>query len=210
MRRQITRGFHSLKGKINKAFTQDVQSGHVAEELQAQPIDLEKQDKSGTRQGASAKLIERREFERIVNEELAADRGQGCLLVADVDRFRTICGIYGQDAGDLVLQRVADVLRDMFPEAAYMLRQGRDTFALWIPDVSSVHTDRLYRQTGRINDLLLHPAEGFVPVTLSSGIAFNGQAEDCRSLGRKAVKALNCVKESGRCGCEIYDSSKLG
>lgn len=180
------------------------------EDSQAEPIGLKEQDECQTRQGVPVKLMERRDFERTVNEELAANRGQGCLLIADVDRFRTVYDIYGPDAGNMVLQHVADVLRNMFAEAAYMVRQGRDTFALWLPDVSSVHTDRLYGQAGRTNDLLLHPAEGFVPVTLSIGIAFNGQAEDCRSLGRKAVRALNCVKESGRCGCEIYDSGRLG
>lgn len=151
----------------------------------------------------SVKLMERSDFEKTVSEELKAGQKRGCLLICDVDRFREIHDIYGQDACNAVLRHVTDVLFETFAGAAYMARQGRDTFTMWMPDVSPAQADRLYRQAGEVNDLLLHPAGGIPPVTLSSGIAFGTASDDCRSLGRKAVKALNRVKESGRCGCEI-------
>ena len=80
-----------------------------------------------------------------------------------------------------------------------------DTFAMWLSGVSPEQEDQLRMQAGKVNDRLLHPAVELPPVTLSIGIAYGGSGEDCRSLGRKAVKALNRVKESGRCGCEVYD-----
>lgn len=199
MRKQIVQGFHSLREKINRAFEETVENVQPAESLRAEQADTANREV----REMSVKLMERRDFEKTVNEELKAGQKQGCLLICDVDRFREIYDIYGQDACNAVLRHVTDVLFETFTGAAYMARQGRDTFVMWLPDVSSVQADRLHRQAGEVNDLLLHPAGGIPPVTLSSGIAFGTAADDCRSLGRKAVKALNRVKESGRCGCEI-------
>lgn len=206
MRRQIAKGFHSLRGKINKIFLQGRECGNVPEESPGARPDLKGQDVCGTGRQASVRMVARREFEKIVDEERTSDRRMGWLLIADVDRFREISGLYGQDTADAALRHVADVLAGTFAEAACMAGFGRDIFAMWLPDVSETQADRLFRQVCEINDLLLHPAAGFPPLTLSVGMAFDGASEDCISLGRKAVRALNCVKESGRCGCRVYDS----
>ena len=204
MRKQVVQGFHSFKGKIYSAFGQN--GREQQEELfRAETADVGQQDMRGTGRNAFDKLIERRDFERIVDEELRAGHSQGCLLVGNVDRFREVCEIYGQDKGNAVLRRVVEVLFQSFAESACMSRQGRDTFAMWLPGVSFAHAELLCRKAGEVNDILLHPAGELPPVTLSIGMAFGDSAEDCRELGKRAVKALNHVKESGRCGCEIDD-----
>lgn len=210
MRRQIVQRFHSLKRKINSTFEGAVENVRTAADAQedisrAGQTDPADREMRITGRKAPAELGERGDFEKMVNEELRAGDKQGCLLICDVDRFREIHDIYGQEACNALLRHVADVLFDTFQEAAYMVRQGRDTFAIWMPNVSAAYADVLYRRAGEVNDLLLHPAGGIPPVTLSSGIVFGTATDDCRSLGRKAVKALNRVKESGRCGCRIYD-----
>ena len=205
MRKQVVQGFHSFKGKIYSVFGQNGERAQQEELFQAEAADVGQQDMHVTGQGTFDKLIERRDFERIVDEELRAGHSQGCLLVGNVDRFREVCEIYGQDKGNDVLQRVVEVLFHSFAESACMSRQGRDTFAMWLSGVSIAHAELLYRQAGEVNDVLLHPAEELPPVTLSIGMAFGDSAEDCRELGKRAVKALNHVKESGRCGCEIDD-----
>lgn len=205
MRKQVVQGFHSFKGKIYSVFGQDGKREQQEEIFRAEAADVGQQDMHGMGRERFDKLIERRDFERIVDEELRAGHGQGCLLVGNVDRFREVCEIYGQDTGNAVLRRVVDVLLESFTESACMSRQGRDTFAMWLPGVSIAHTEPLCRKAGEVNDVLLHPAEELPPVTLSIGMAFGDLAEDCRELGKRAVKALNHVKESGRCGCEVDD-----
>lgn len=203
MRKQVVQGFHSFKGKIYSAFGQNGKREQQEGLFRAEAADVGHKDMRGTGRDAYDKLIERRDFERIVDEELRAGHRQGCLLVGDVDRFREVCEIYGQDKGNAVLRRVVEVLFHSFAESACMSRQGRDTFAMWLPGVSNAHTEPLCRKAGEVNDVLLHPAEELPPVTMSIGMAFGDSAEDCRELGKRAVKALNHVKESGRCGCEI-------
>lgn len=221
MRKQIVRGFHSFKGKINSVLNQSEESEQQEELFQAEKAGSGEQDVYGAgldahdagrdvhaRQDAFDRLMERRAFEKIVDEKLRAGRGQGCLLVGNVDRFRKVCDIYGPDTGSDVLRRVVDVLFGTFVKPAFMIRQGRDTFVVWLPGVSDTHEDLLRRQAGEVNDILLHPTGELPPVTLSIGMAFGDAAGDCRSLGRVAVKALNHVKERGRCGCEIYDGNR--
>lgn len=208
MRKQVVQGFHSFKGKIYSVFGQNGEREQQEELFRAEEADVGQQDMHGTGQDGIDKLIERRDFERIVDEQLRAGHSQGCLLVGNVDRFREVCEIYGQDTGNAVLRRVVDVLLESFTESACMSRQGRDTFAMWLPGVLNVHTELLCRKAGEVNDVLLHPAEELPPVTLSIGMAFGDSAEDCRELGKRAIKALNHVKESGRCGCEIDDGHR--
>ncbi len=205
MRKQVIQGFHSFKGKIYRVFGQDGEREQQEELFRTEEADAGNQDMHGTGQDRFGKLIERRDFERIVDEELRAGHSQGCLLVGNVDRFREVCEIYGQDTGNAVLRRVVDVLLKSFAESACMIRQGRDTFAMWLPGVSIAHAEPFCRKAGEVNDVLLHPAGELPPVTLSIGMAFGDSAEDCRELGKRAIKALNHVKESGRCGCEIDD-----
>ena len=205
MRKQVVQGFHSFKGKIYSVFGQNGKREQQEKLFRAEAADVGHQDMHGTGRAAFDKLIERRDFERIVDEELRSGHGQGCLLVGNVDRFREVCEIYGQDTGNAVLRRVVGVLLESFTESTCMSKQGRDTFAMWLPGVPIAHTELLCRKAGEVNDVLLHPAEELPPVTLSIGMSFGDSAEDCRELGKRAVKALNHVKESGRCGCEIDD-----
>lgn len=205
MRKQIVRGFHSLKGKINKAFGQGREYRRATKEPSAKKTDSGQREVGGTGQKAPVQAVDRSEFELLVNTDLSENLTRGWLFVADVDRFREVADLYGQDTGEAVLDHVADVLLDAFAGVACMVRLGRDAYAMWLPDGSTVQAERLFRQACEVNDLLLHPEEGFPPVTLSIGMVLGDAAEDCRSLGRKAVKALNYVKESGRCGCRIYD-----
>lgn len=201
MRKQIVQIFHNLRGKVNSSSEQPGYESGGQDGL----------NESSTGHGLDVKrdvlteLPDRKSFEKIVDRELSMGTVSGCLIIGDVDRFKEINDIYGYDIGDDVLRYVVHVLRECFGERGFITRQGSDIFALWLPEVSSDHGDRLRRQVGMVNDRLLHPAAELPPVTLSVGIAFGDSKQDCRNLGRNAVKALNRVKESGRCGCEIYD-----
>lgn len=222
MWKQIVGIFHNLREEAEESSAQAGEDAKSAEYCAAEEIgarsgaDAEQMlseaesgvERNGTAD-ASGRMLERKAFEKFVNEDLRAGGMTGCLLIGDVDRFREINDIYGQDMGDAVLWYVVKALLDAFADCACIAGQGSDIFTLWLSGVSPEQEEQLRRQAGAVNDRLLHPVEGLPPVTLSVGMAFSGAGEDCRSLGRKAVKALNRVKESGRCGCEVFDSNKI-
>lgn len=159
---------------------------------------------AGTAQEKSAvQVVERKFFERIVNEYLSVGQECGCLLICDVDKCREINDIYGHDTGDAVLRNVADVLHRVFGTDAYVGSLGGDVFALWLDKVLRDSAGDIRMQVGVVNDRLLHPSGEIPPVSVSVGAALCKSDDDYKSLSKRANKALYFVKESGRCGCEI-------
>ncbi|WP_409483913.1 diguanylate cyclase domain-containing protein [Arsenicicoccus dermatophilus] len=59
-----------------------------------------------------------------------ADRRSAVVLVADVDHLKPTNDTYGHEAGDLLLQEVAQVMRSLGPEDAVVARLGGDEFGV--------------------------------------------------------------------------------
>lgn len=202
MNRQIVQIFHNLIGKgrkpDGKANERNSESGLFHD------ADHNKFD-NGIKQGglAAAQMQDIRTFERIVDESLGRAKEYGCLMTVDVDKFRDVNNLYGQDAGDAVLRYTECVLRDVFGGHTCICSPGGDIFVLWLSEVTRDSADEVRRRIGVVNDRLLHPDAGIVPVSLSVGAAFCGSEDDSRSLVKRANKALYLVKENGRCGCEM-------
>lgn len=187
MIRQIVQIFHNIIGKGIKP-----DNDH-----QINPADSATQDRT-----VAVKAVDQKTFDNIVNESIDCNPGQGCLLIGDVDRCRDINNIYGHDAGDAVLRYAASVLCDVFRDCVY-IGDGGDMFTLWLRTVLYDSADDIRRAVGVVNDRLLHPSGEIPPSSLSVGAAFCKPGDDCRSLAKKAYKALCLVKENGRCGCEM-------
>lgn len=202
MRRQILQLFQNLISS---------EKGHDGKTEEQNPGTEFKRDADWAKEGADdgkdvpgpVKMLDRKTFERIVNEDLCEGRREGCLLIGDVDRCRDINDIYGHDIGDAVLRYVADVLCDVFADHACIGCQGSDIFALWLPRMSRDNMGDIRVLTGIVNDRLLHPVRELPPSSLSMGVAFHEPDDDWRRLAKRANKALYLVKESGRCGCEL-------
>lgn len=148
--------------------------------------------------------LDRKAFERIVNESLNRERETGCLLVCDVDRCKEINDTYGHDTGDAVLVRVGDVLRSIFEDCICFGSFDGDVFALWLSETSGDSAGDIRRRVGIVNDRLLHPTGELPPVSVSAGAVFYKSGDDCKTLVQRAYKALYIVKGSGRCGCEVW------
>lgn len=77
----------------------------------------------------------RRFLDQVVEHELERHRRYQIpmsLLFADVDRFKGINDTYGHDAGDRVLEYVAQFLRRHVREADYVFRWGGDEFLVML------------------------------------------------------------------------------
>lgn len=200
MKKQIVQILHNLIGKGIKSDGKTDVNKYVPQAFPAAEL-----VKSGNamQDESAVQLVDRKSFEKIVNDSLEAGLKQGCLLIGNVDRCRDINNIYGRDTGDAVLRNAACVLCDIFGGYARIGSQGSDVFALWLPEMSGNNADTIRKMTGMVNDRLLHPPKEIPPSSLSVGVSFCEPGDDCRSLAKKASKALYIVKESGRCGCEM-------
>ncbi len=94
----------------------------------------------------------RRSFERALKEVFEEYREKGTpfsLVIIDLDGFKKINDLYGHSAGDIVLKRVAYLLRQSLRAKDILARWGGDEFAVLMPrtkkDHAAIVAERLKR-----------------------------------------------------------------
>ena len=132
------------------------------------------------------------------------DMSRNALLLVDVDKFKGINDNYGHDVGDLVLKRVAEVLKYSFRSTDFVFRLGGDEFVVIMSNVDSSMRDQVKRKIDQANVMLQKPADDLPPTSLSVGVAFADRENPEGDIFKDADVALYRVKEAGRCGCYIY------
>ncbi len=168
------------------------------------------------RTDALTQLCNRRSFDHKLLELLTAYRHGGerfVLAMIDIDQFKNINDTFGHQAGDAVLQQVAERLKQRFANAHLIARYGGEEFALLLPGplaAAAVRADELRRQ------LASQPlVTGTQPlqVTLSWGLgepaapAATAQF-DAVQLVRRADEALYAAKRAGRDRIYYHDGQR--
>ncbi len=156
-------------------------------------------------------LFNHRRFQEALALEVArAERydAEFCLLMMDLDRFKSVNDTVGHQRGDEVLRDVADVLRRCSRESDFAARYGGEEFAMILPhaDVDEArHVAERIR--GQVADL--SAVEPGLSVTVSVGIAsFPQHASDTDGILGAADAALLSAKAHGR-NC-VYTSGDDG
>lgn len=147
-------------------------------------------------------LHNRREFDRLLQQELASARQSGqrlSLIMADIDHFKQINDRFGHQEGDRALQQVGRLIQ-MVPRRAndFAFRIGGEEFAVVMGDtdkpgaIAVSETLRAVTEGGKF----LPSGE---PVTVSLGVAtFPDDGQDTATLIAAADRALYQAKAGGR------------
>jgi diguanylate cyclase (GGDEF)-like protein/PAS domain S-box-containing protein len=103
------------------------------------------------------------------------------IVVADVDNLKTVNDRFGHSAGDELIRKVANLLRQSFRAEDIVARIGGDEFSVLLPQIDEkmVHTivDRLRSDLEKLNDPIM---------SLSIGLAVGGDGCDLSDVMRQA------------------------
>ncbi|PID22148.1 diguanylate cyclase [Sporosarcina sp. P3] len=129
------------------------------------------------------------------------------LVIIDLDHFKQVNDLYGHPAGDEVLQRFGEIIKEEKREGDYGFRYGGEEFALLFDNIhaeDTVHAVERIRE--KFNDAIFTSNEETFEVTFSAGSAtYEGNTANLVSA---ADQALYEAKRSGRNQTVIYDQSK--
>lgn len=138
-------------------------------------------------------------FER---ERKRAEREQKpfSLIVLDLDHFKAINDDHGHEAGDVLLRRVADSLRQCLRASDLPARLGGEEFGVLLPNTSAAQAAEVSEKIrSRIGSMAVVFEEKRLGVTLSGGIAELGtDGDSLRSLLRAADNRMYEAKAAGR------------
>jgi diguanylate cyclase (GGDEF)-like protein len=152
-------------------------------------------------------LKNRAYFEQRISEEVAAAMRYGrevCLVMVDVDHFKNLNDSFGHPFGDLVLQRIGELLTGCSRVTDAACRFGGEEFALVLTETDSdgamVLAERLRQE---IKALAFTSRGQNVSVTASFGVCsaralLEAKKLDVRTLVEAADHALYSAKRSGR------------
>jgi len=119
----------------------------------------------------------------------------------DIDHFKEVNDTWGHNGGDIVLRRVAHLIRDALREGDILGRIGGEEFAAVLAGADKEHALEVAQRIRSAveNSAVILPDEQTVQVTLSMGLApATKQDVSLDDLLYKADKALYQAKNSGR------------
>ena len=148
-------------------------------------------------------LLNRRAMERELRSEAQRQRrlrAGYAVLSVDIDHFKRINDLHGHAAGDAVLVRVAQALRDCARGSDRVGRMGGEEFCVLLPGVDRAGAERAAERLLRAIRETVHPELGpGTPVTVSIGLAVAAEAsEPIERLQRRLDRALYAAKHAGR------------
>jgi diguanylate cyclase (GGDEF)-like protein len=119
------------------------------------------------------------------------------LVLFDIDYFKRVNDTHGHQAGDAVLQRIAELARRQARSEDLVGRIGGEEFVWLLP---GVHAGRAREMAERLRrSIERESADGDLPqVTVSLGIALLRLGDTPEQLVARADRALYHAKESGR------------
>ncbi len=148
-------------------------------------------------------LFNRRGFFELGSELLVKNQAQArpsCVLMLDLDRFKSINDRYGHAAGDACLRDVARIIRKHMREHDIAARIGGEEFAIALADVDRMQAEQVSR---RLVERVAQQAFEFegerIDLTvIVGGIVTTANQRDLSELLNDADSALYEAKSSGR------------
>lgn len=149
-------------------------------------------------------LYNRRYLEETIGRELPRARREGHtigLVLMDLDHFKELNDTHGHNAGDYVLAKLGELLREMTRGGDIACRLGGEEFAVVLPGAGLDVARKRAEQIRQALEALPLEFEGkpIGRVTLSAGVAaLQPHQSDWVQVMENADRALYAAKQAGR------------
>jgi diguanylate cyclase len=210
---------HKIVGAMSAATTSTIDHGkQVAVTLSEKTAELEsvktklEEYKRLADTDPLTHISNRRAFDKEIAKIYNSNRGIlfNALILADIDRFKSINDRFGHPVGDKIIQIIADIFQTGVRDGVFVSRTGGEEFALIVEGASE---DSTYEIAERIRVLIeqtpftsSQTGANYGTVTVSMGICMASEAESAEDLYTKADRALYRSKVSGRNQVTKYSS----
>lgn len=147
-----------------------------------------------------------------INEAERYDK-QLSLLMLDIDYFKRINDKYGHQAGDMVLESLAQILKKVFRESDVIARYGGEEFVIVLPltdrDGVIAAADKIMSLV-RDSTVLYNNGDHTeaLKITISIGVAEWVRGDDRIRMIEKVDNALYKAKEEGRNRIDVWNEGK--
>lgn len=148
---------------------------------------------------------------RIINQT-ATRQGNFALLSIDADKFKNFNDDHGHDAGDAVLESIAEKMCALDAEGAVACRIGGEEFSILLPFADrSRATSSAEELRQSIEEMRVKYIGGPLPkVTVSIGVAvYPTHGTDPKELIKQADLALYAAKDAGRNCSQVADGASM-
>ncbi len=129
-----------------------------------------------------------------------------CLVLVDIDHFKTINDQYGHVVGDQLLQHVVSWFEDNLREKDKLARWGGEEFLILLPDTTIAKAkDIAVDLCQALAETALDSNKGAVSITASFGVSQYHVSEALDSCIQRVDDALYEAKNAGRNQVVIHD-----
>jgi diguanylate cyclase (GGDEF)-like protein len=130
-----------------------------------------------------------------------------CVIIADVDHFKSVNDFFGHQAGDHALKCVSSHLKKLLRDSDHIARYGGEEFGIILPMTTlkeAIQAAERLRKSIESEKIVYR--ERSISVTMSFGIALlkNTRQVDVEGLIKMADEALYDAKNTGRNRCCHY------
>ncbi|MDB5453188.1 MAG: putative diguanylate cyclase with and domain, partial [Caulobacteraceae bacterium] len=145
-------------------------------------------------------LYNRRSLDETLNRYATTTGDQLACLMVDIDHFKQFNDNFGHDAGDAVMQHVAQIMLEVLGDAGHAYRFGGEEFTILLPGLDETaaldRAEALRRQIAEAP--LAHHGRMLGRITVSVGLAVAPDDGPPATLLKRADAALLQAKSLGR------------
>lgn len=159
-------------------------------------------------------IFNKKTFEDLVEDFLssAQETDRFCMMIIDIDDFKSVNDTFGHAAGDKVLVEMGSILRKHFKNDAYVGRLGGDEFCAFMemPKRLTNYSEYVSAKSSRLCEAIRNISaddDGKHKISASIGAVFSpSEGKSFAELYTKADKALYQSKKKGKNTFSLYGS----